>query len=96
MKYYLLWNKTTNRMMIDSRTHAGWKNEKSVEASCWIEAKKLLGFELSPLQQRLLDAKDNRAEISRRTIQHKQDAGAELWLAHRELLDGIEALQAAG
>ena len=96
MKYYLLWNKQTNRMMIDSHTHAGWKKENSIEASCWIEAKKLFGFELTPLQQRMLDEKDNRAEISRRTIQHKQDAGAELWLAHRELLDGIEALQAAG
>lgn len=96
MKYFLLWNKQTNAMVIDTRVRTGWKTENKVEASSWIEAKKLLGFELSPLQQRLLDEKDNRAEISRRTIQHKQDAGAELWLAHRELLDGIEALQAAG
>ena len=96
MTYFLLWNKQTNRMMIDACMHAGWKKENSVEASCWIEAKKLFGFELSPLQQRMLDEKDNRVEISRRIIQHQQDAGAELWAAHRELLDGVEALQAAG
>lgn len=96
MKYFLLWNKQTNAMVIDTRVRAGWKTENKVEASSWIEAKKLLGFELSPLQQRLLDEKDNRAEISRRTIQHKQDARTELWPTDSELFDRLEALEDSG
>ena len=79
MKYFLLWNDQSNRMMIDHRTHPGWKVEKKTEADSWLEAKQKFGMELTTLQKEILNAKGNRAEISRRIIRHEQNAGAKLW-----------------
>ena len=70
MKYFLLWNKTTNQMMIDTRVRKGWTTEKKTEAESWLEAKQKLGLELTPLQKDILDAKNDRAEISRRIVRH--------------------------
>lgn len=70
MTYHLLWNKRTNRMMIDNRIHDGWVVEKSTKANSWLEAKQKFGLELTPLQKDILNAKNDSAEISRRVIQH--------------------------
>lgn len=95
--YYLLFNEKTNRLVIDScKSLAGYVVQNKVSASCWIEAKKLLGFELTPLQQEMLNEKNNRDKAGRRAVRHKQDAGAELRAAYSELQDGLEAGEDSG
>ena len=79
MKYFLLWNERTNKMMIDTRVRKGWKTQERTEADSWLEAKQNFGFELSPLQKEILYAKDDRTKISRRIIRHQQNARTELW-----------------
>ena len=96
MKYFLLWNKKTNRMLIDTRVRQGWKTEQKTEATSWLEAKKNFGLELTPLQKEILDAKDDRVEIGRRIIRHQQNAGTELWPADGKLLDWSQALADTG
>lgn len=71
MKYFLLRNERTNKMMIDTRVRKGWKTRKRTEADSWLEAKQNFGFELSPLQKETLDAKNDSIEISRRIIRHQ-------------------------
>ena len=93
MKYFLLWNKRTNKMMIDTRVRKGWKTQERTEADSWLEAKQNFGFELSPLQKEILDAKDDRTKIGRRIVRHVQNAGSELWAADSELFDRLEALE---
>ena len=96
MKYFLLWNERTNKMMIDTRVRKGWKTQERTEADSWLEAKQNFGFELSPLQKEILDAKDDRAKIGRRIVRHKQDARTELWAPDSNLFDGLEAFEDSG
>ena len=96
MKYFLLWNKRTNKMMIDTRVRKGWKTQERTEADSWLEAKQNFGFELSPLQKEILDAKDDRTKIGRRIVRHVQNAGSELWAPDSNLFDGLEALEDSG
>jgi len=96
MKYFLLWNKRTNKVMIDTRVRKGWKTEEKTEAESWLEAKQNFGLELSPLQKDILDAKDDSVEISRRIIRHQQNARSELWAADSELFNRLEALEDSG
>ena len=96
MKYFLLWNKRTNKMMIDTRVRKGWKTQERTEADSWLEAKQNFGFELSPLQKEILDAKDDRTKIGRRIVRHVQNAGSELWAAYSKLFDRLEALEDSG
>ena len=96
MKYFLLWNERTNKMMIDTRVRKGWKTQERTEADSWLEAKQNFGFELSPLQKEILDAKDDRTKIGRRIVRHVQNAGSELWAADSELFDRLEALEDSG
>lgn len=96
MTYHLLWNEKTNVLRIDNRLHDGWVVEKSTKANSWLEAKKKLCFKLTPFQQELLDAKNDSAEISRRVIQHLQDAWTELRPADGRVQDWLEALEAPG
>lgn len=96
MKYFLLWDKSTNNMIIDTHVRKGWKTEKIVVAESWLEAKKEFGFDLSPLQQRILSEKNNSAEVGGRVVGHQQIAGIEFWLADSELQDRREAGETAG
>ena len=96
MKYFLLWNERTNKMMIDTRVRKGWKTQERTEADSWLEAKQNFGFELSPLQKEILDAKDDRTEIGRRIIRHQQNARTELWPTDSELFNRFEALEDSG
>lgn len=91
MTYYLLWNQRTNRMMIDDRVHDGWEVQNSAEVDNWIKAKKKFGFELTSLQKEILDAKDDRAEISRRVVRHVQNAWSKLRPTHVGVQNRIEA-----
>ena len=96
MKYFLLWNERTNKMMIDTRVRKGWKTQERTEADSWLEAKQNFGFELSPLQKEILDAKGDRTEIGRRIVRHQQNARTELWAAYSKLFDRLEALEDSG
>ena len=96
MKYFLLWNKRTNQMMIDTRVRKGWKTQERTEADSWLEAKQKLGLELTPLQKDILDAKNDSIEISRRIIRHQQNARTELWAPDSNLFDGLEAFEDSG
>lgn len=96
MKYFLLRNERTNKMMIDTRVRKGWKTRKRTEADSWLEAKQNFGFELSPLQKETLDAKDDRTKIGRRIVRHQQNARTELWAAYSKLFDRREALEDSG
>ena len=58
MKYYLLYNETTNRLVIHNKAWHGWKIQKTTIARSWIDAKKRFGFELTALQE-LIYAKDD-------------------------------------
>lgn len=55
--FHLLYNEETNRLVIHDNTLRGYEIQSTVRASCWIEAKKKLGFELTPLQSEMLDRK---------------------------------------
>lgn len=96
MTFYLLWNEITNRMVIDRVKVTGYEIQKETRAKSWVEAKKLLGFELTPMQQRMLDAKDNSDKTDRGSVRHKQDAGSLIRAAYGELPDGGEALEDTG
>lgn len=96
MKYFLLWRKSDNRMMITDHVRKGWKTEQKTEASCWLEAKQNFGLELTPLQKEILDAKGDRTEIGRRIVRYKQDARTELWAPDSNLFDGLEAFEDSG
>lgn len=54
--YYLQQWEKGGRLIIDSDFPQSAHSVKEArEASCWLEAKKAFGFELSPLQQLLLE-----------------------------------------
>lgn len=94
--FYLLWNEASNRLVIDKEKLKGWTVEKECQAPFWIAAKKEFGFDLTPLQKEMYDAKSNSTSASRRTIGHFEDAGKELWAAYSELQDGGEASEDTG
>ena len=95
--YYLLFNEKTNRLVIDScKSLPGYVVQRHTKASCWIEAKKLLGFELTALQQEMLNEKNNSHQAGRRFVRHLKDAGAELRTPDSELSDGFETGEDSG
>lgn len=97
MKFYLLWNEKTNRLVIDkNKDLKGYVVQKETTASCWIDAKRKLGFELTPLQQEMLHEKSNSTQAGRRFVRHLKDAGAEFRFTDEELSDGSEALEDSG
>lgn len=97
MKFYLLWNEATNRLVIDrSKDLKGYVVQKETTASCWIDAKRKFGFELTPLQQEMLNEKNNSAQAGRRFVRHLQDAGAELRATNSSMQDRIEAGEDTG
>jgi hypothetical protein len=96
MTYLLLWNEVTNRMVIDIIKITGYEVQKETQAASWIEAKKKFGFELTPLQQRMLDAKSNSHQAGGGLVRHEQDAGALIRATYGELPDGCEALEDTG
>lgn len=55
--YYLQESLDGDRLMIDTEVHAGFLPNRAENARCWIEAKKLFGFDLTGLQEYLLEAK---------------------------------------
>lgn len=92
--YHLLWDPITNRLVIEQRKLNGYESQKTVRASCWIDAKKKLGFELTALQQEMLNAsnaQNNSAKAGRRVVHNIEDARAKLRPAHRSLPDRGEA-----
>ena len=91
MKFYLLWNPKTNRIVIDKTALSGHEVQKETNASCWIDAKRKFGFELTALQQEMLNAKNNSDKASGRAVGHQQDAGAKLRVADGELQDWVKA-----
>ncbi len=92
MKFYLLSEIQTGRLVIDStiepRKHV---EQRTTTASCWIDAKRKFGFELTPLQQVILDEKNNRLKAGRRPVGHIEDAGAKLRIANSKLPDWVKA-----
>jgi hypothetical protein len=96
MKFYLLWNPKTNRIVIDRTVLKGHEVQKETTASCWIDAKRKFGFELTPLQQEMLHEKSNSSQAGRRFVRHLKDAGAELRLTDDELSDGSEVGEDSG
>lgn len=92
MKFFLLSENKTGRLVIDtdgkSQSHVV---QGTMTASCWIDAKRKFGFELTPLQQVLLDEKNNRLKAGRRTVGHVKDAGEKLRIADSKLPDWIKA-----
>ena len=53
-QYFLLDSDAEKRLIIDDNERAGCSVENTTEEACWIEAKKLLGFELTVLQEAML------------------------------------------
>lgn len=97
MKFYLLWNEATNRLVIDrSKDLKGYVVQKETTASCWIDAKRKFGFELTPLQQEMLNEKNNSLKAGRRFVRHLKDAGTEFRNPDSELPDGFEAGEDSG
>lgn len=92
MKFYLLSEILTGRLVIDS-TDESRKHvvERTTTASCWIDAKRKFGFELTPLQQVMLDEKNNRLKTCRGPVGHVEDAGAKLRIANSKLPDWVKA-----
>jgi len=92
MKFFLLTEQQTGRLVIDSDNKlCGHIVERETTASCWIDAKRKFGFELTPLQQVLLDEKNNRLKADRRTVGHVEDAGPKLRIANSKLPDWVKA-----
>lgn len=54
--YFLQKDKASERLMIDIKNHSEFKLEQALDACCWIEAKKNFGFELTGLQEVLLES----------------------------------------
>lgn len=97
MKFYLLWNEATNRIVIDrSPDLKGYAVQKETTASCWIDAKRKFGFELTPLQQEMLNEKNNSHQAGRRFVRHLKDAGTEFRNPDSELPDGFETGEDSG
>lgn len=92
MKFFLLSENKTGRLVIDANGKLqGCTVQNITTASCWIDAKRKFGFELTPLQQVLLDEKNNRLKAGRRTVRHVEDAGKKLRVADSTLPDWIKA-----
>lgn len=91
MIYYLLWHPKTNRLVIDKAKLVGYEVQKKTDAGCWIEAKKKLGFELTALQQEMLDAKNNSNQVGRGPVRHVENAGTKLRSSDRQLQNRREA-----
>lgn len=80
--YFLLEHYPSDRLVISEVMLPDSKQERSIEASCWIEAKKKLGFPLTGLQEYMLNEKNNRNKAGRRSVRNVKDAGSELWTAY--------------
>ena len=89
--FHLLWHPETNRLVIEERILKGYESQKTARATCWIDAKKKLGFELTALQEEMLNAQKVRTEAGRGVVRHIEDARAKLRPANRQLPDRGEA-----
>lgn len=89
--YHLLWHPETNRMVIDDHIIKGYESQKTTRAASWIDAKKRFGFELTPLQQEMLNAQNDRDKASRGVVKNIKDARPKLRSPDRQLLDRSEA-----
>ena len=76
--YHMLWSSDTNRIIIHTTVLSGYISQRTVRASCWIAAKKKLGFDLTPLQEEMLNAKNNSAAPHRGTVVNLKDARTKL------------------
>lgn len=88
--YHLLWHPGTNRLVIEQRILSGYESQKTVRASSWIDAKKRFGFELTALQEEMLNAQNNSHKVSRGTVHNIKDARSKLRAADRQLPDRSE------
>lgn len=88
--YHLLWHPGTNRLVIEQRILSGYESQKTVRASSWIDAKKRFGFELTALQEEMLNAQNNSHKVSRGTVHNIKDARSKLRAANRQLFDRSE------
>ena len=88
--YHLLWHPGTNRLVIEGRILPEYESQRTVRASCWIDAKKKFGFELTALQEEMLNAQNNSHKASRGTVYHIKDARPKLRPANRQLFDRSE------
>lgn len=61
MKYYLMDSVAEQRLIIDTKVIDGCGIAGEVDAGSWIEAKKLLGFELTPTQEMMLEIRTKAA-----------------------------------
>lgn len=52
--YIYQFSSEEDRGMIDTRLHDGWEDLGRIEARDWLHAKAGFGFDLTPLQQRML------------------------------------------
>jgi len=80
--YHLYEHFPSDRLVICEGTLAESKLERSVNASCWIEAKKKFGFPLTDLQEHMLNEKNNRNQTGRRLVRNVKNAGLELWTTY--------------
>jgi hypothetical protein len=53
--YYWQRNPLNGQEFIAESRHEGFEQLEDVYAHCWLEARKFFGFELTPVQQSLLD-----------------------------------------
>lgn len=54
-EFYLQFNPEIPHKMIDSVIHPGYSVENTVKTDKWLRAKKLFGYDLSTLQESMLD-----------------------------------------
>lgn len=85
--FHLLWHPDTNRLVIDGRILPGYESQKTVRASSWIDAKKRLGFELTALQNEMLNAQNNRNEANRGVVKNLENARVKFRPANYQLPD---------
>ncbi len=87
--FHLLWHPGTNRIVIEQRILKGYESQKTTRASCWIDAKKKFGFELTALQEEMLKAhaQNNSSKANRRVVHNIKDARTKLRVADRQLPD---------
>lgn len=89
--FHLLWHPDTNRLVIGGRILPGYESQKTVRASSWIDAKKRLGFELTALQNEMLNAQNNRGKADRGVVRNLEDARVKFRPANQHLPDRGEA-----
>jgi beta-N-acetylglucosaminidase len=88
--YHLLWHPETNRLVIDDHIIDGYESQKTTRAVSWIDAKKRFSFELTPLQQEMLNAQNDRDKANRGVVKNIKDAMSKLRSSDRQLLDRSE------